>query len=84
MEEILRQILSRMDSLESTMNKGLSEVNKKVVNLGDKIDAHDRSNKEEFRQMDRKLDGITEAVAKTMEDISELKDNYKGRQINQS
>lgn len=54
MEEILKQILSKIDA------------------LGDRIDAHDRSNKQEFKEINKKLDGITEVVAKTMEDITGL------------
>lgn len=48
MEEILRQILTKIDT------------------LGDRMDAHDRSNKQEFRELNRKIDSITEVVAKTM------------------
>lgn len=63
MEEILKQILSKIDS------------------LGERIDAHDRSNKQEFREINRKLDGISEVVAKTMEDITELKDKVDKQDI---
>lgn len=56
MEEILKQILSKIDA------------------IGERIDAHDKSNKQEFKELNKKLDGITEVVAKTMEDITGIKD----------
>jgi uncharacterized coiled-coil DUF342 family protein len=65
MEELLKQILGEIKELkENQANTG-----KKVDNLCDRIDAHSKSNKEEFRQLDKKMDIITEVVAKTMEDV---------------
>ena len=55
MEEILKQILTKIEV------------------LGERMEAHDRSNKEEFRKLDKKIENITEVVAKTMEEVSGLK-----------
>ena len=65
MEEMLKQILTKLEKLD--------KIDHSIVVLSERLDAHDRSNKEEFRKLDKKLDSITEVVAKTMEDVSGLK-----------
>ena len=62
MEEILKQILGKLDKL-------------------DKMESDIASIKTDIRQMDKKIDGITEVVAKTMEDITELKDKVEKQDV---
>ncbi len=88
MEEILKQILHEIqglkenqDKLESTMNTGFSNTDRRIDNLSDRIEMHDKSNKEEFKQVSKKLDGITEVVAQTMEDITKLKDKVEKQDV---
>ena len=58
MEEILKQILTKLDKL-------------------DKMELDITSIKNDVKQIDKKLDSITEVVAKTMEDVTELQDTMK-------
>ena len=67
MEEILKEILNKINNLERKTDNGFTTINERIEML-------DRGNKEEFRQINKKIDGITNVVAKTMEDITELKD----------
>ncbi len=54
MEEILKQILTKLEKL-------------------DKIELSVNAIKKDVKQIDAKLDGITEVVAKTMEEVTGLK-----------
>ena len=74
MEEILKEILNKINSLERKTDTGLASLN-------DKIELLNKGNKEEFRQLNKKLDGITEVVAKTMEDIIELKEKVEKQDV---
>lgn len=67
MEDISKEILNKINSLERKTDPGLASINEKIELLN-------KGNKEEFRQLNKKLDGIAEVVAKTMEDIIELKE----------
>lgn len=77
MEEILKQMLTEIKGLKVTQ----ANTDQKIEALGDRIDAHDRSNKQEFKELNRKLDGITEVVAKTMEDMTGLKDKVEKQDV---
>lgn len=74
MEELLKEILSKISNLEKKTDIGIS-------NIAERIEMQDRSNKEEFRQLNRKIDSITNVVAKTMEDITELKDKVEKQDV---
>lgn len=74
MEEILKEILNKINNLERKTNTGFA-------NITERIEMQDRSNKEEFRQLNKKIDGITDVVAKTMEDITELKDKVEKQDV---
>jgi predicted nucleic acid-binding Zn-ribbon protein len=67
----------RVDSLGDRMD-GISD---RVDSLSDRIEMHDKSNKEEFKQVSIKLDGITDAVAQTMENVTELKDKVEKQDV---
>ena len=54
MEEMLKQILTKLEKL-------------------DKIELSVKALKKDVKQIDTKLDGITEVVAKTMEEVTGLK-----------
>jgi predicted nucleic acid-binding Zn-ribbon protein len=77
MEEILKQILSEIKELKANQAK----TDQKIEALGDRINTHEKNNKDEFRQLNKKLDGITEVVAKTMEDVTELKSKVERQDI---
>ena len=74
MEEILKEILGKINNLERKTDTGLTTINERIEML-------DRGNKEEFGQLNRKIDGITDVVAKTMEDITELKDKVEKQDV---
>lgn len=77
MEEILKQILCEIKEL----NTNQSQTDRNIEILGERMGAIDRSNKQEFKELNRKLDGITEVVAKTMEDITGLNDKVNRQDI---
>ena len=77
MEEALKQIVVKIDALGNRMEN----IDEKFDALGDRMDAHDRSNNEEFRLLNKKIDVITGAVAKNMEDIYVLKTQVKKHDI---
>ncbi len=53
----------------------------KIEVLGERMEAHDRSNKEEFRKLDKKIDDITVVVAQNMEEVSGLKSQMEKQDI---
>jgi predicted nucleic acid-binding Zn-ribbon protein len=65
-EEILKEILNKINNLERKTDTGFASINERIEMLH-------RGSSEEFRQLNKKIDGITDVVAKTMEDITELK-----------
>jgi chromosome segregation ATPase len=77
MEEILKQILTEIKELKENQNK----TDKKLESISERIDAHDKANKEEFKQFGRKLDCITDVVAQTMESLTELKDKVEKQDV---
>jgi NifB/MoaA-like Fe-S oxidoreductase len=77
MEEILKQILNEIQGLKENQAK----TDQKIDILNERIELHDKSNKEEFKQISKKLDGITEVVAQTMENVTELKDKVEKQDI---
>lgn len=84
MEEILKEILSKIENLGERIDahdKSNKEIVSKIEILGERIEAHDKSNKDEFRKIDKKLDGVTEVVAKTMEDVTELNSKVEKQEI---
>lgn len=62
MEEILKQILTRLEKL-------------------DKIEFDITAIKNDVKQIDKKVDSITEVVAKTMEDVTGLKSQMEKQDI---
>jgi len=74
MEEILKQILEKLNNMETTMNDNFNSLN-------DRLDMHDKSNKQEFKLISKKLDSITDAVATTMENITELKSTVEKQDV---
>ena len=77
MEEILKQILGEIKEIKENQSK----TDQKIEALNDRIDLHGRSNKEEFKQLNRKIDSITEVVAKTMEEVTELKSKVEKQEV---
>ena len=59
MEEILKQILTKIDV------------------LGNRINILDSTTREGFRRLDKKIDSISEVVAKTMEDVVGIKEHME-------
>ena len=74
MEEILKQILEKLNNMETTMNDNFN-------NLNDRIEMHDKSNKQEFKEINKKLDSITDAVAMTMENVTDLKSKVEKQDV---
>lgn len=73
MEETLKQILAKLEKLD--------KIELDVAVVKNDVKQMDRSMKEEFGKVNRKLDSITEAVMKTMEDITELKDKVEKQEV---
>lgn len=67
MEEVLKEILEKLSSLERKTDTGFATVNERIGILD--------------RQLNKKIDDITEVVAKTMEDITELKSSVEKQQV---
>ncbi|MGE5614478.1 MAG: hypothetical protein ACM3XR_08735 [Bacillota bacterium] len=74
MEEVLKEIIEKLNNLERKTDTGFAAVNERIGLM-------DKSNKEEFRQLNKKIDVITEAVAKTMEDIVYLKEKVEKQDV---
>ena len=66
MEEVLKEILEKLSNLERKTDTGFATINERIGML-------DRGNKKELSELHSKIDSISEVVAKTMEDITELK-----------
>ncbi len=85
MEEILKEILEKLNNLERKTDTGLANLERKTdtgfASINDKIELLSKGNKEEFRQLNKKIDGITEVVAKTMEDIVDLKGKVEKQDV---
>lgn len=76
MEEILKQILAKLDKVEldvATMKNGVSRLDKMELDVA--------AIKNDIRQVDKKADNITDAVAKVMEDITELKGKVEKQDV---
>lgn len=67
MEVILKEILEKLNNLERKTDTGFATVNERIGMLD--------------RQINKKIDGITEVVAKIMEDIIELKSTVEKQQV---
>lgn len=63
----------------SIMEKLLNEIG--ISSINERIEMLDRSNKQEFRQINEKLNSIIEVVAKTMEDVTEMKDKIEKQDV---
>ncbi len=66
-EKVLNEILEKLYDLERKTDTGFAAVNERIGMLD--------------RQLNKKIDGITEVVAKTMEDITELKSAVEKQQV---
>jgi peptidoglycan hydrolase CwlO-like protein len=73
MEEILKQILGEI--------KDLKVVQVKTDQKIDKLDTDISALKNEVKQVNKKVDSITEVVAKTMEEVTELKDKVEKQDV---
>ncbi len=73
MEEILKQILSEIKDLRANQAKTDQKI--------DKLDADVSAIKNEVKQVNKKVDNITEVVAKTTEDITELKGKVEKQDV---
>ena len=74
MKDLLKEILDKLNSLEGKTDTGFTTVNERIRIL-------DSSNKMDLYELNRKLDSISEVVAKTMEDITELKSSVEKQQV---
>jgi hypothetical protein len=70
MEKILNQILAEIQEMKANQ----VNIDRKVDSLIYKANIHEKSNKLEFVELSGKIDSIIDAVAKDMEDITELKE----------
>lgn len=77
MEEILKQILHEIQGLKENQAK----TDQKIDILNDRIELYDKRNKDELKQVSKKLDTITDAVATTMENITELKNTVEKQDV---
>ncbi len=76
MEEVLNKILEKLDKIELdvfTVKSGQEKL--------DKIELEVSTIKSNLKQLDKKVDGIIEVVAKTMEDINGLKSTVEKQQV---
>lgn len=69
MEETLKQILNKLEKLESIENKI------------DRIESDISTLNTTSKRMDSKIDSITNAVANLMEDMTEVKDNITKQEV---
>ncbi len=70
MEEILKQMLSE-----------IKDIKRDQLNISDKLEAYNNSNKAEFKQLNTKINGMTDALAKVMEDITDLKSKVEKQDV---
>lgn len=83
MEETLKLILEKIDTIDGrlvtldgrmdTLDTRMDSLDTRMDTLNERLDAHIRSNKHDFKQINKKLDAITLVVAKTMEDVTDIK-----------
>lgn len=59
----------------------MDEVLNKILEKLDKIELDVSAVKTGVKQLDKKVDGVTEVVAKTMEDMTELKSVVEKQQV---
>ncbi|NTV89955.1 MAG: hypothetical protein HGA22_06280 [Clostridiales bacterium] len=71
--DTIRVRFQDMDAKLEAVGSRMNSLDFMCVSLSEKLTAHDKVNNEEFRKIGRQLDSITEVVARTMEDIVELK-----------
>lgn len=70
LEEILKQMLSE-----------IKDIKRDQLNISDKLEAYNNSNKAEFKQLNTKINGMTDALAKVMEDITDLKSKVEKQDV---
>jgi len=75
-EEVLNKILEKLNKIELDVSTVKSSQEKL-----DKIELDVSTIKSSLKQLDKKVDGITEVVAKTMEDITDLKSTVEKQQV---
>lgn len=73
-EEVLKEILEKLNSLEGKTDTGFAVMNERIGIL-------DSGNKKELIELHRKIDSIHEVVAKTMEDIVDLKGKVEKQEV---
>jgi hypothetical protein len=59
----------------------MEEVLNKILGKLDKIELDVSAVKYDLKQQDKKIDGITKVVAKTMEDVTELKSTVEKQDV---
>ena len=59
------------------MEEALKQILTKIDVLGDRISILDSTTREGFRRLDKKIDSISEVVAKTMEDVVGIKEHME-------
>jgi len=74
MEEILKEILEKLNNLERKTDTGFAVMNERIGIL-------DSGNKKEFSELHRKIDSIHEVVAKMMEDVVDLKGKVEKQDV---
>ena len=67
MEEVLKEILVKLSNLEGKADTGFATVNERIGMLD--------------RQLNKKIDSLTEVVAKVMEDITDLRTTVEKQQV---
>lgn len=69
MEEILKQILGKLDKLDK-LESDISAIKNDIKGIDNDV-----------KQINRKVDSITDAVAQTMENLTELKDKVEKQDV---
>lgn len=69
MKEILKQILTKLEKLDK-MELDISAIKSDVKKIDNDV-----------KKIDKKVDSITEVVAKTMEDVTELKGKVEKQDV---
>lgn len=59
------------------MEEALKQILTKIDVLGDRISILDSTTREGFRRLDKKIDSMSEVVAKTMEDVVGIKEHME-------
>lgn len=63
------------------MEEALKQILTKIDVLGDRINILDSTTREGFRRLDKKIDSMSEVVAKTMEDVVGIKEHMEKQDI---